>query len=137
MSKQEAQKRSQPRTPKNRTTTGFRISEEFLGGELVKSPSLFILSLGALLLYLIGRLFLLSAAAQAHNPLFALIALLIYPVAVVVLTLVAWIIGLVITEQWHNVGAGLLPFSSCRCWGPCSIACLVLQRNPGNNQRHA
>jgi hypothetical protein len=41
---------------------------------------------------LIRRFFLLDAATQSHNPLFALIAMLVYLVAADVLALIAWII---------------------------------------------
>jgi hypothetical protein len=63
--------------------------------------ALLTLSLAALVLYLIGRFFLLDAAARSHNPPFALIALLMYPVAAGVLALAAW----------------------CRCWTRCSLGC--------------
>jgi hypothetical protein len=69
----------------------------------MRNSTLLYLSLAALALYLLGRFFLLDAAAQSHNGLLALLALLVYPLATALLTLVAWAIGLIKTakrRQW-------------------------------------
>lgn len=62
------------------------------------------LSIATLLLYVIGRFFLLDAAANSHNRLFALIALLVYPVATGILLLITWITGLIKTAKMKRWG---------------------------------
>jgi uncharacterized membrane protein len=66
--------------------------------------TLLYLSVATLVLYVIGRFFLLDAAANSHNSLFALIALLVYPVATGILFLITWIMGLVKTAKMKRWG---------------------------------
>ncbi len=70
----------------------------------MSKKTLLYLSIATLALYVIGRFFLLDAAARSHNGLFALIALLVYPVATVILLLITWITGLIQTARMKRWG---------------------------------
>lgn len=82
---------------------GLRISHGAARDFLMKR-TVFYLSLIAFIFYLIGRFFLLDAAAQSHDRLFALVALLVYPLAAGLCALIAWILGLIQTAKTGRWG---------------------------------